>query len=151
MKLVSCRYRGRTGRPEDAAENVSNLEVFGLDAHVGDDVGGDANGGKGGCRAQERAGSVVKLRRCSLTSPPPPPPPPPRPTDIDSRGHCSLTSLFQGRFHRCAFFRWFLACRWSTGHKAGIRVWKFFKSSNLQELALLLLASQQSAKVDKQH
>ena len=108
MKLVSCRYRGRTSRPEDAAENVSNLEVFGLDAHVGDDVGDDANGGKGGCRAQERAGSVVKLRRCSLTSPPPhppPPPPPPRPTDIDSRGHCSLTSLFQGRFHRCAFFQ----------------------------------------------
>ena len=51
--------------------------MFGLDTHVGDDVGDDANGGKGGCRAQERAGSVVKLRRCSLARtaggcPPPP-------------------------------------------------------------------------------
>ena len=147
---MSCRYRGRTGRPEDAAENVSNLEVFGLDAHVGDDVGDDANGGKGGCRAQERAGSVVKLRRCSLAH------------------HLLLLLLLGLRtltlgvtapslpcskadFTAALFFRWFLACRWSTGHKAGIRVWKFFKSSNLQELALLLLASQQSAKVDKQH
>ena len=54
-------------------------------------------------------------------------------------------------FTAALFFTWFLACRWSTGHKAGIGEWKFFKSSNPQELALLLLASQQSAKVDKQH
>ena len=80
--------------------------MFGLDAHVGDDVGDDANGGKGGCRAQERAGSVVKLRRCSLAHSTAAAAPLLllRPTDIDSRGHCSLTSLFQGRFHRCAFF-----------------------------------------------
>ena len=125
--------------------------MFGLDTHVGDDVGDDANGGKGGCRAQERAGSVVKLRRCSLTSPPPPPPPPPPPRTLTLGVTAPSLPCSKADFTAALFFTWFLACRWSTGHKAGIGKWKFFKSSNLQELALLLLASQQSAKVDKQH
>ena len=101
---MSCRLRGRTERPEDAAKNVSNPED--VDAGVGDDeVEGDEEVEVvRALQEEERAGCVVKLCRCSLPVPRLLPPPPLRPTDIDSRGHCSLTSLFHNRFHKSRHF-----------------------------------------------
>ena len=63
---MSCRLRGRTERPEDASKNVSNPED--VDAGVGDDeVEGDEEVEVvRALQEEERAGCVVKLRRCSL-------------------------------------------------------------------------------------
>ena len=75
---MSCRFRGRTGRPEDAAENVSSLRMMSRLMLVPVMMSAMQGGmRKGRLWAQERAGSVVKLRRCSLARtaggcPPPP-------------------------------------------------------------------------------
>ena len=77
---------------------------------------------------EERAGSVVKLRRCSLARGCPPllllll-----RPTDIDSRGHCSLTSLFHNRFHKSRHFFLVFGLQgvtWPPGKVEQVEIWE---------------------------
>ena len=76
---------------------------------------------------EERAGSVVKLRRCSLahsTAAAAPLLLLLRPTDIDSRGHCSLTSLFHNRFHKSQQFLLvsdFQGLSWAPGK---VEIWE---------------------------
>ena len=80
---------------------MNDVEV---DAGASDDVGdagGDEEGqavGPGESRVCCEAAPVQSSPHCWRL------PPPLRPTDIDSRGHCSLTSLFHNRFHKSRHF-----------------------------------------------
>ena len=76
---------------------------------------------------EERAGSVVKLRRCSLARGCPPLLLLLRPTDIDSRGHCSLTSLFHNRFHKSWHFLLVFGLQgvtWPPGRMEQVEIWE---------------------------
>ena len=78
---------------------------------------------------EERAGSVVKLRRCSLAHSTAAAAPLLllRPTDIDSRGHCSLTSLFHNRFHKSQQFLLvsdFQGLSWAPGKVEQVEIWE---------------------------
>ena len=79
---MSCRFRGRTDRPEDAAENVSNPEDDGADAcdDVEDGGGGGDDEGEAGLAGGEsrvccEAAPVQSGPQHSRGCPPPPPPP----------------------------------------------------------------------------
>ena len=79
---MSCRFRGRTDRPEDAAKNVSNPEDVRVDAGVGDDVedaGGEEEGEAGLAGGESRVCCEAAPVQSGPRLPPPPPPPPPPP------------------------------------------------------------------------
>ena len=123
---MSCRFRGRTGRPEDAAENVSSLRMMSRLMLVPVMMSAMQGGmRKGRLWAQERAGSVVKLRRCSLarTAGGCPPPSGLRTLTLGVTAPslpCSTTD-----FTKVGIFSWFLACREPPGHLAG-GGWRFW-------------------------
>ena len=78
---MSCRFRGRTDRPEDAAKNVSNPEAedVRVDAGVGDDVedaGGEEEGEAGLAGGESRVCCEAAPVQSGPRLPPPPPPPP---------------------------------------------------------------------------
>ena len=78
---MSCRFRGRTDRPEDAAKNVSNPEAedVRVDAGVGDDVedaGGEEEGEAGLAGGESRVCCEAAPVQSGPRLYPPPPPPP---------------------------------------------------------------------------
>ena len=149
---MSCRFRGRTDRPEDAAKNVSNPEGVGLDAGVGDDddvedAGGEEEGGEAGLAGGE---SRVCFEAAPVQSGPRLPPLSSSFSSFSSFSSSSsgLRTLTLGvtapslpcsttDFTKVGIFSWFLACRGSPGHLAGLNRWKFWKSLELT----LVLAS----------
>ena len=131
---MSCRFRGRTDRPEDAAENVSNPEDDGADAcdDVEDGGGGGDDEGEAGlaggesrvcCEAAPVQSGPQHSRGCPLLLLL-------RPTDIDSRGHCSLTSLFHNRFHKSQQFLLvsdFQGLSWAPGKVEQVEIWESYQ------------------------